>query len=212
MKNQLTNRMPEDTCSREVVGGSLWTGESLRAFYFLTLCRIHSPCYGFDRMLRLQIKQAAPIAALPSTTGTALTITPEGRHNGKIFNNNTYGIRARKKNRGFAQMTKKLIFIGLSLILVFCSSVYAESANYCHDEKSWKEWDALVEKNPNDMEVQTLHALRMTLHALRIGLCAKVDRGGITLDQATEIFESAREAIIQKRKEDQKREQDRQKL
>ena len=61
-----------------------------------------------------------------------------------------------------------------------------------------KEWDALVDKNPNDMEVQALHALR-------IGLCVKVDRGRITLNKATEIFESAREAIIQKRKGDQKR-------
>jgi len=73
--------------------------------------------------------------------------------------------------RGFAQMTKS-IFIGLSLILIFSSLVYAE--NYCNDEKSWKEWDALVEKTPNDMEVQALHALR-------IGLCVKVDRGEITL-------------------------------
>lgn len=104
-------------------------------------------------------------------------------------------------------MVKTLIrvFIGLSLILVAFSFNYAESQNYCHDEKSWKEWDTLVEKSPNDMEVQALHGLR-------IGLCVKVDRGGITLDQATEIFESAREAIIQKRKEDQKKEQDRQKL
>ena len=101
-------------------------------------------------------------------------------------------------------MTKR-VFIGLSLILVFCSFVYAESENYCHDKESWKEWDTLVEKNPNDTEVQALHALR-------IGLCVKVDRGGITLDKATEIFESAREAIIQNRKEDQKREQDKQKL
>ena len=100
-------------------------------------------------------------------------------------------------------MTKLLI--GLSLILVICGLVYAEIENYCHDEKSWKEWDELVSKNPNDMEV---HAL----HALRIGLCAKVDRGGITLEQATEIFESAREAIIKKRKEDQDREKERQKL
>jgi hypothetical protein len=98
---------------------------------------------------------------------------------------------------------KAIVFISLSLIFVFHGVIYAEGENYCHDEKSWKEWDALVEKNPNDMEVQALHALR-------IGLCVKVDRGGITLDQATEIFESAREAIIQKRKEDQK--QDRQKL
>ncbi len=102
-------------------------------------------------------------------------------------------------------MTKKLIFVGLSLILVFCSLVYAESENYCHDQKSWKVWDALVEKNPNDMEVQALHALR-------IGLCAKVDRGGITLEQATRIFEGIREGLVQKRKEDQRREQDRQKL
>jgi hypothetical protein len=61
------------------------------------------------------------------------------------------------------------------------------------------------EKDPNDTEVQALHALR-------IGLCVKVDRGGITLDRATEIFESAREAIIQKRKIDQKREKEKQKL
>jgi hypothetical protein len=112
-----------------------------------------------------------------------------------------------KKNRGVVYMTKRLIrvFIGLSLILVFCSLVYAETENYCHDQESWKEWDALVERNPNDIEVQALHALR-------IGLCVKVDKGGITLEQATAIFESAREAIIQKRKEDQKREQDNQKL
>jgi hypothetical protein len=97
------------------------------------------------------------------------------------------------------------LLIVLPLILVLCSFVDAEPDNYCHDEKSWAEWDRLVEKNPNDMEVQALHALR-------IGLCAKVDRGEITLEHATEIFESAREAIIQKRKEDQKRDRDKQKL
>jgi hypothetical protein len=94
----------------------------------------------------------------------------------------------------------KIMFLSLCLILAVYGASFAESENYCHDEKSWKEWDVLIEKNPNDMEVQALHALR-------IGLCAKVDRGEITLEQATEIFESAREAIIQKRKEDQKRAQ-----
>ena len=104
-------------------------------------------------------------------------------------------------------MTRRITtaLIILFLVFAFNNSPYAEPKNYCHDEESWKEWDALVEKNPNDMEVQALHGLR-------IGLCIKVDRGGITLDQATEIFESAREAIIQKRKEDQKRKGDRQKL
>jgi hypothetical protein len=97
------------------------------------------------------------------------------------------------------------IFISLCLIFAVYSASFAEPENYCLDKSSWKEWDALIEKNPNDMEAQALHALR-------IGLCAKVDKGQITLEQATEIFESAREAIIQKRKEDQQREQNRQKL
>ena len=100
---------------------------------------------------------------------------------------------------------KSILYFSLCLIFVAFSFSLAESENYCHDDKSWKQWDALVKKNPNDMEVQALHALR-------IGLCAKVDRNLITLEQATEIFESARETIIQKRKEDEKPKQDRKKL
>ncbi len=34
------------------------------------------------------------------------------------------------------------------------------------------------------------------LHALRLGLCFKVDRGGLTVKQATDIFESMRRALI----------------
>ena len=103
------------------------------------------------------------------------------------------------------RLTRSIMCHLLFLILVVHSVSSAESENYCHDKESWKEWDTLVEKNPNDMEVQALHALR-------IGLCVKVDKGQITLEQATEIFKSAREAIIEKRKMDEKREKDRQKL
>lgn len=41
------------------------------------------------------------------------------------------------------------------------------------------------------------------LHALRLGLCLKVERGDLTVDNATEIFEKARETLIQKRWERQ---------
>jgi hypothetical protein len=94
-----------------------------------------------------------------------------------------------------------IIFLALLLPAI----VFAENENYCLDQNSWAEWDELVANNPNDMEIHTLHALR-------IGLCVKVDRGGITLDQATEIFESAREAIIEKRKDDVKRNQENKEL
>jgi len=87
-------------------------------------------------------------------------------------------------------MTKPLIrvFIGLSLVLVTVSFIYAQSENYCHDQKSWNEWDALAAKNPNDMEVQALYGLR-------IGLCVKVDRGGITLSTRPPRFLSLQEKL-----------------
>ena len=34
------------------------------------------------------------------------------------------------------------------------------------------------------------------LHALRSGLCFKVDRGDLTVSQATQIFENMRSALI----------------
>ena len=99
----------------------------------------------------------------------------------------------------------KILLVVLFLTLLSPAISFAEPENYCLDQNSWAEWDELVAKNPNDMEIHTLHALR-------IGLCVKVDRGGITIDQATEIFESAREAIIHKRQDDVKRKQDNEEL
>ena len=42
------------------------------------------------------------------------------------------------------------------------------------------------------MDIQT--------HALRLGLCAKVERGDITAQQATDIFEKARDNVLEKKK------------
>jgi hypothetical protein len=53
------------------------------------------------------------------------------------------------------------MFLSLCFILAIYSTSFAGSENYCHDKESCKEWDALVEKNPNDMEIQALHALRI---------------------------------------------------
>jgi len=78
-------------------------------------------------------------------------------------------------------------------------STYA-GENYCNDQKSWEEWDELVKKYPSDMDIQTLHALRL-------GLCSKVARGDITILEANEIFENARKNVInRKRIEDLKEE------
>ena len=88
----------------------------------------------------------------------------------------------------------KFIYI---LLLVFTLGLFGEdlraAENYCTDKESWKEWDTLAEKYPDDMDIQTLHALR-------IGLCVKVERGDIKVEQAKDIFENARNTIITKKK------------
>lgn len=65
--------------------------------------------------------------------------------------------------------------------------------NYCNDPSSWQQWESLCEKYPSDKNIQILHALR-------IGLCQKVKSGDLTIPQATDIFETARETVIQRKK------------
>ena len=66
--------------------------------------------------------------------------------------------------------------------------------NNCHDPSAWRDWEERTAKHPEDIELQTLHALWM-------GLCAKVEHGDMEFAQATEIFERARDALIQQRHE-----------
>lgn len=51
------------------------------------------------------------------------------------------------------------------------------------------QWEALIKEHPDDLQI---HAL----HALRLGLCFTVERGDLSVDQATEIFENMRNALI----------------
>jgi len=61
--------------------------------------------------------------------------------------------------------------------------------NACHDAASRQEWQDLLARHPQDMDVHTLHALRL-------GLCLKVDRGELSVVEATTIFEEARRALL----------------
>ncbi len=87
---------------------------------------------------------------------------------------------------------KKTIFIIALSILLFSCALNAEEKNYCKDPDANLEWEALIHEHPGDMQI---HAL----HALRLGLCFKVDKGDISISQATEIFENMRSALINAR-------------
>jgi hypothetical protein len=61
--------------------------------------------------------------------------------------------------------------------------------NFCNDPNDNMQWEALILETPGDMQI---HAL----HALRVGLCIKVNRGDLTVDLAAEIFENMKSALI----------------
>jgi len=70
----------------------------------------------------------------------------------------------------------------------------SEPNNYCQSPDSWAEWKELLAQHPHDRGLQTLHALRL-------GICLKVDRGEITLDEGTALFEEARTALMVQKQE-----------
>lgn len=93
-------------------------------------------------------------------------------------------------------MRTHVLFL-VALILFSFPCFATETQNYCHDPASEAHWQALLAKNPKDYDLQAFHALRM-------GLCIKVDRGVLSVEEATAIFERAREALIRKREAESK--------
>jgi len=87
----------------------------------------------------------------------------------------------------------------LLFLLTFVSITYAEKPkNYCKDPNSWVEWEDLIEKYPGDVDIQLLHALR-------IGLCIKIEKGSISFEKANRIFNRAHEIVILKKKEEKEK-------
>ncbi len=60
---------------------------------------------------------------------------------------------------------------------------------YCHEQEHLALWQKIIENNQGNDNVQALHALWM-------GLCAKVEQRQLTVARANEIFENARTAVV----------------
>ena len=92
---------------------------------------------------------------------------------------------------------KKFIIL-ISALLITALPSFAQESNYCHDKQSWEEWDALARKYPNSQDVQTLHAVR-------IGLCRKIEAGSISFEVANDAFNHMHEIVIKKAQKEKKR-------
>ena len=90
------------------------------------------------------------------------------------------------------------IAFGFLFIFIFSAPCIADSgkepANYCQDPESWKEWNELLVKHPQDDPIYALYATRL-------GLCSMVESNTIDLNRATRIFEKMRETLITKYRE-----------
>jgi hypothetical protein len=86
-----------------------------------------------------------------------------------------------------------IIVLTLSSLFVFYTLITKETNHYSNP-KAHLEWISLIEKYPDDMPLQALHALRL-------GLRMKVERGDINLDEATEVFEKIKKSFIKKKEQ-----------
>jgi hypothetical protein len=86
------------------------------------------------------------------------------------------------------------IILILLATLIFHQPLLAQDQlnNYCNDGESWREWDDLAMRYPDDLDVQALHALR-------VGLCIKVKNGTIPFAMATDIFNRMHEMVVAKK-------------
>jgi len=86
-----------------------------------------------------------------------------------------------------------IIVLTLSSLFVFYTLITKETSHYSNPKAHLK-WISLIEKYPDDMPLQALHALRL-------GLRMKVERGDINLDEATEVFEKIKKSFIKKKEQ-----------
>ena len=85
----------------------------------------------------------------------------------------------------------------LLLLLLLCPfTAYTEEGTYCDDPAEWADRHERATKHAGDLDSQTLHALW-------IGLGAKIGNGTLTEDEATSLFERVRATLIQQVREKQ---------
>ncbi len=92
-------------------------------------------------------------------------------------------------------MIGKHIIPGLlatSLSLFVSSSQADELVNYRHDSDVDAEWEILMSRREGDPDFKRLYSLRKKL-------CAEVDSGRLSLDDAIDRFEAERKRVIQER-------------
>jgi hypothetical protein len=93
----------------------------------------------------------------------------------------------------------------LLAFLLFIPGPATARETYCDNVAVWQDWEERTANHPDDTALHTLHALWM-------GLCAKVTRNELTTDQADAVFEYMRRSFIERRREYNAEQEDKPKM
>lgn len=86
---------------------------------------------------------------------------------------------------------KKSIFI--TIILLFSSfPLYAGGSTFCKNPDTWEYFKSMTKKYPDNVPLQILHALK-------IGLCIKLEQNSITEKEATKLFNDMVDSVADMR-------------
>ena len=88
---------------------------------------------------------------------------------------------------------KRIIII--SILLLFLSTpVFADDPAFCNDSNTWAYFESMTKKYPGDIPLQILHALK-------IGLCIKLQQNSITEAEAISLFNDMVDVVVNMRGE-----------
>jgi hypothetical protein len=94
---------------------------------------------------------------------------------------------------------KKLIIISILLLLSYLPLCADDDPAFCNNPQAWDHINTMVEKDPNDIPLQILHALK-------IGLCVKLEQNSISSPEAINLFNDMVDSMANKRDEEEVRE------
>jgi hypothetical protein len=91
---------------------------------------------------------------------------------------------------------KPALFSTLLFLTIAVNAEESGKVDYCHDAKVNQDWIKMIAEYPKD-------PVTLKLAGLREGLCLMIDRGQITHEQGTDIWEDERnKSILQRSNEE----------
>jgi hypothetical protein len=94
-------------------------------------------------------------------------------------------------------MKKTVLIVALLLFLAW--PVYSDNSKFCNDPPHWEHFNSMVADDPENIPLQILHALK-------IGLCVKIEQNSISIEEAIGLFYDMIDTVIEKVDEAEKQE------